>query len=143
MKAIFRKIFIIFFLSIYAVTASGFHLAFHYCGGKVAFIGINGHKTADDCCGDEDIFELLNQSEQDADGCCKSKADYIKIRSEQVSPKFLEAKKIEPQPIQLYFLPVSLALQTQFTTYIKSSVDDTGPPEPNLPHYLSFNNLRI
>jgi hypothetical protein len=143
MKAIFRKIFIIFFLSIYAVTASGFHLAFHYCGGKIAFIGINGHKTDKGCCADEDIFQLLNQSETDDDGCCKSKADYIKIKSEQVSSKFLEAKKIEQGPIQLFFSPISLALQTQFTNYIKSSVDDTGPPEPHLPHYLSFNNLRI
>jgi hypothetical protein len=143
MKAVFRKIFIIFFLSIYAVTASGFHLAFHYCGGKIAFIGINGHRTDAGCCADEDIFQLLNELEQDEDGCCKSKADYIKIKSEHVTSKFLEAKKIPLQQIQLHFLPVSLGLQTQSATYIKSSIDDTGPPEPHLPYFLSFNNLRI
>ncbi len=141
MKAIFRKIFIIFFLSIYTVTASGFHLVLHYCGERLAFIDVNGYHHAEGCCADESIFDLLNT--EASDGCCKSKSAYIKIKADQFSVKNIGAKYIEAQAIQLFFSPISFSCSDYAVDYFNALVTDTGPPEPNLPHYLSYHNLRI
>ncbi len=141
MKAIFRKIFIIFFLSIYAVTASGFHLVLHYCGDRLAFFDINGYHHAEGCCADEDIFSLLNS--QSEDDCCTSESTYVKIKSEQFSSKNLEAKLIAAQSLELFFLPKLGYVPQPCSIGLAIPANDLGPPEPHLPNYLLFNNLRI
>jgi hypothetical protein len=143
MKAVFKRIFIIFFLSIYTVTASGFHLVLHYCGNQLAFFDINGYHHAEGCCAEEDVFTLLITEAED--GCCKSESTYIKIKEDQFSYKHVEAKKIAAKAFQLYYLPLSLVNCTYSSPLVLKSPsnNDAGPPGSVLSYYLSYNNLRI
>jgi hypothetical protein len=147
MKAIFRKILILFFLSIYSVTASGFHLILHYCEGEVAFYGINGKLSAgaDECCVDEDILSISAQEEIDAEDCCQNKADYIKIQDAQIKSENLKGKT----PIFEYVSHHAMIMHECRQCFRKTSIainsvfNAPSPPGPATPDFIVFRNLRI
>lgn len=72
-----KKLFSIFFSLLYIFLVSGSTLCFHYCGGRVASVGISYLGDSEGCsCGN-----MMKNSK-----CCKNRTIHLDIKGEQKSP---------------------------------------------------------
>ncbi len=93
-----KKITSILFAILYVFLVSGSTLCFHYCGGRVASVGISvlGDKSEGCACGN-----MMKNS-----GCCKNQNINLTLKGEQKSSSATMAEIGFVQCLDLQFMPV-------------------------------------
>lgn len=86
-----KKILAISLLSLYLVSAIGFTISLHYCGGDLASLAIFNKAS---CCCDE------QKEIKKKDDCCKNEYKSFKIKDEQIKAE-LNSKRFQQDDFNL------------------------------------------